>query len=824
MNLLDKKEMENDEMENDDRSEVDSEGENPDYASEAGSDISETNENVRAKKDYLELLYDKFGTILDYNNKKISSKEYFIFLAQINSKLEAFDYEDPTANKKLVELEFDFKLLLETIEQKSKKTETVPFMTKEEIAELVAMEYTINALNEEFNDNDVLLDTQYVIDTWKELSDDEQKHIIDLARKKRVVFPLRSRYRTKAEYDAAMDNFFDSFGVFFPGFFRAFEHREKKEIENILKKNKIYKPRSGSVDYEERLLEYYREGVKLMPGYVQKLNPKKIGSPIFQKISSRVPKEYLAEIKEFHKELPVVLSESDQQLQERNKILDRLLKNVSKEHLVSCIMNATRFKQNTEQGVVFMRQSTPAELQELLNERYQKEFKPNIVPRKPKLIEEPEQQRTGKPTWEPEGGYPPPGGYDTVTLKNIEVLLSKEYSQLHLLTEEKRNIERENASGIFVINWKPETVLQQNDVQKWNTFKQDILNSNKNDLAKIILLNEYRAKLLYTHTIELKDDLLNITKEIQLVNKNIKDLETVKLHKQKEELQQRNKGFVQRVPVVTYEPIKYPVITKEIIEQFIRAYKRTLVLATVPDPYKKIDLLELYDLNELQHTTKIQGTPIVNEHMYIKIKKYLLVEIDQQLLHQRFLLAAIEKISNMVSPNTEITSVSRAIENITRNWKQTYNGEVLLDFYGENLFKILQSGDQYKFYKVIREYDALVRMFTPPDEPIYTRPKTTFDGKIYDVEYLDKDWSTHQPLRHYKHELQKNVRTGQYEVVNKMVEKRGKYPFIKRELKTTQEGKVKEIWTEIPQSAVSYSTRFGKKKVKKNKKNNGRCK
>ena len=120
-------------------------------------------------------------------------------------------------------------------------------------------------------------------------------------------------------------------------------------------------------------------------------------------------------------------------------------------------------------------------------------------------------------------------------------------------------------------------------------------------------------------------------------------------------------------------------------------------------------------------------------------------------------------------------------------------------------------------YKVIREYDALVRMFTPPEEPIYTRPKTTFDGVVYDVEYLDKDWSTMQPLRHYKHELQKNVRTGQYEVVNKMVEKRGKYPFIKRELQTTQEGKVKEIWTEIPQSAVSYSTRFGKKKVKKNK-------
>jgi hypothetical protein len=801
-------------MEESETEDSDSEGEKPDYASEAESDTSETGEMVRAKKQYLDVLYDKFGTILDYNNKKIPPKEYFIFLAQINNKLEAFDYEDPTANKKLVELEFDFKLLLENAEQKSKNTEKVPFLSKEEIAELVAMEYTINALNEEFNDTEVVLDTQYVIDTWKELSDDEQKHIIDLARKKRISFPLRSLYRTKAEYDSAMDHFFDSFGVFFPGFFRAFEHREKKEIENILKKNKIYKPRSGSTGYEERLLEYYREGVKLMPGYIQKLNPTRIGPPVFQKISPRVPKEYLSEIKEFHKDLPVTLSESDQQLQERYKLIDRLLKSLSKEHIVACIMNATRFKQNPEQKVTLMRESTPAELHELVEERYQKEFKPNIVPKKSKLIEIPEQNVSGKPTWEPEGGYPPPGGYDSVTLKNIEVLLSKEYSQLHLLTEEKRNIERENASGIFVINWNPEKLLDKKDVQKWNTFKQEILNSNKKDLAKIILLNEYRAKLLYTHNIELKDNLLSITKEIQSVNKNIHNLETVRLHKQKEALT-FNVPFVPTPK--TFVPMKYPILNETIIEQFVLAYKRNLAVSTIKDPYKQIDLLELYDLNELQHKTKIQGIPIVHEQIYKKIKTYLLVEINQTLLHPRFSMLSIEKISMITHIPIEMTSVPNAIKDLTKKWNQTFNGEVLLDFYGENVFTILLKGDQYKFYKVIREYDALVRMFTPPEEPMYTRPKTTFDGKIYDVEYLDKDWSTMQPLRHYKHELQKNVRTGQYEVVNKMVEKRGKYPFIKRELQTTQEGKVKEIWTEIPQSAVSYSTRFGKKKFKKNK-------
>ena len=106
----------------------------------------------------------------------------------------------------------------------------------------------------------------------------------------------------------------------------------------------------------------------------------------------------------------------------------------------------------------------------------------------------------------------------------------------------------------------------------------------------------------------------------------------------------------------------------------------------------------------------------------------------------------------------------------------------------------------------------MVRRFTPEEEKTYTRPKTLFEGKWYDVQYLDKDWGTHQPLKQYKSELQKNGRTGQMEVVNKIVEKKGKYPFILRKLQSTTLGKTLDVWTEISPGLVTYSSSFGKKK------------
>ena len=67
-----------------------------------------------------------------------------------------------------------------------------------------------------------------------------------------------------------------------------------------------------------------------------------------------------------------------------------------------------------------------------------------------------------------------------------------------------------------------------------------------------------------------------------------------------------------------------------------------------------------------------------------------------------------------------------------------------------------------------------------------------------------------------KEELVKNPRTKLFEVVKKTAVRRGKVPFILRILRTDQEGKTKEVWTEVSQGQITYrSPSFGKAKLKK---------
>ena len=102
----------------------DSEGENPDYASASESEGEmnerELSEEQRNKQIYNELIRDKLGTILDFDNGKINEREYSIFMSGINKKLQELEFEDTTINKKLVELELDLKILLEIFERKIK--------------------------------------------------------------------------------------------------------------------------------------------------------------------------------------------------------------------------------------------------------------------------------------------------------------------------------------------------------------------------------------------------------------------------------------------------------------------------------------------------------------------------------------------------------------------------------------------------------------------------------------------------------------------------------------------------------------------------------
>jgi hypothetical protein len=163
----------------------------------------------------------------------------------------------------------------------------------------------------------------------------------------------------------------------------------------------------------------------------------------------------------------------------------------------------------------------------------------------------------------------------------------------------------------------------------------------------------------------------------------------------------------------------------------------------------------------------------------------------------------------------ELTTINNAVKEITQQFPAEWNGEKFLDIYGENIFEKLYK-NPLSFYKLEREYNQLVKKFTPEQEKIYTKPHAKFEGKWYPVEFLDKDWTTGKPLLIYKKVLEKNPRTQSFEVVEKVTVRNGKFPYILRKLRTSLEGVEEDSWIEIPPGRVVYKTvDFGRKKNKK---------
>ena len=197
------------------------EGENPDYASEQEDFSDEDKTERRFKKIYNELIKDKLATILDFNNKKINEREYSIFMAGINKQLRELDFEDTTLNRKLVELELELKLLLETFERKInflKDRKNQDFLSIEEIKELLALEFTIDTINEESSDIPNVIDYRHFINKWDTIPTEEQDLIINsvkLKGKKKkpfpIDFPVKIDFSTEDEYRSALKYFFNRF-------------------------------------------------------------------------------------------------------------------------------------------------------------------------------------------------------------------------------------------------------------------------------------------------------------------------------------------------------------------------------------------------------------------------------------------------------------------------------------------------------------------------------------------------------------------------------------------------------------------------------------
>ena len=118
----------------------------------------------------------------------------------------------------------------------------------------------------------------------------------------------------------------------------------------------------------------------------------------------------------------------------------------------------------------------------------------------------------------------------------------------------------------------------------------------------------------------------------------------------------------------------------------------------------------------------------------------------------------------------------------------------------------------------LRNYETLVNKYRVKGVSEFRKPmilfneaKGTFgteatDGLLYQVEFLDKDHATGNPIPQTKIIMEKDPRTSKWLAVNKTTYKRGPYAFILRFIGTNQVSRAQEIWMEVPKGAVKMYT------------------
>lgn len=249
-----------------------------------------------------------------------------------------------------------------------------------------------------------------------------------------------------------------------------------------------------------------------------------------------------------------------------------------------------------------------------------------------------------------------------------------------------------------------------------------------------------------------------------------------------------------------------------------------------PDVEKRgllITYLELYDLNVLYSKEKINNQYILKPELYQRIKNEIVAKINQyttssyETINKKYYTLALQQFLNFLGVNNQGDNNTELLKRLVDNWPKSYVQTKFKDYYGEDLFfKILQTKSPFDFYNFMemRNYDQLVKKNTRKEASEFRKPmilfneaKGTFgdqavDGLLYQVEFLDKDHATGNPIPQTKIIMEKDPRTAKWLAVNKTTYKRGPYAFILRFIGTNQISRAQEIWMEVPKGAVKMYT------------------
>ena len=410
--------------------------------------------------------------------------------------------------------------------------------------------------------------------------------------------------------------------------------------------------------------------------------------------------------------------------------------------------------------------------------------------------------------------------YSHLGYNEVHALLLQEQYRLKELEKKRLILQAKNYQYNYVIFWKLPDIATQTEKDRWNEVLQKVNTTVNQKLLSTYIneLNEQRSYLIKKYKLDFVPGLTEINKSITNIQEKLEVLEQSRIKLEIEEHTRLKELNPPQPMIPSVEEISVNYFNEFTIGQLVQSIKRKLIKLNVK-------LVELYDINELNNKTTVKhgGKEVrtIPKEVYTKIKDYILNEINKANVNftnvNRIALEkAIIEVSEAKGIPVEITTADAAIKQLFKNWNDTPAN--IKDIYGENVFdKVKRIVNPFDFYdnETIREYSSLVKKFTPVQTEARTLPQALFDGEWYSVQYLDKDWGTGEPLKMYKKELEKNPKTQMYEVVNKITVRKGRFPFILRKLRTEQEGKFKEVWTEVTPAQVKYKVvNFGKKKIK----------